>query len=339
MTFLSMAVLLALLQAPVPSRHRLDFEQRLAGSPWTQYRVPGVGTVTTYIARDATRKPVVVLLQGSGCVPLFTVDPDGTYHGTSLFDPLVSTRLSRFHFVMVEKRGVEPLRFRPDMTIEQRQQAFDDLDGHCTPSYEKNDTKTARVEDAATVIEAVRREPWAGDVLVVGHSEGSQVATGLVRALHSDTVQAVGLLSSSGPTQFFGMYVARGAGDPEVLRQTFDAMRRLEAANDDASYEGHPARRWKSYALDSTPLEDVRDSVVPLFVAHGGRERNRLAADLFVLEALRQQPHRSIRYVIVDDGDHGFETTTKGDRLPDVFDDFLGWALNRSRTTELVVMH
>lgn len=146
-------------------------------------------------------------------------------------------------------------------------------------------------------------------------------------------VAAGGLFSSAGPTQFYGGFETR-----ENLKSTFETMQMLQHAADDFMYEGHAARRWKSYALDTTPLEDVRESVVPLYVAHGEREQNLHAADLFVLEALRQQPTRPLRYVVIKDGDHGFDGSDDRGHFAQVFDDFLNWALNPKRATGVEVL-
>ena len=72
--------------------------------------------------------------------------------------------------------------------------------------------------------------------------------------------------------------------------------------------------------MDATPLDNVRDSTAPLYVAYGGREPNLHAGDLFVLEALRQQPTRPLRYVVVEDGDHGFSTSNGRAHFAEVFD-------------------
>jgi hypothetical protein len=96
---------------------------------------------------------------------------------------------------------------------------------------------------------------------------------------------------------------------------------------------------WKTYRLESTPLDDVRESMVPLFVAHGTRDGTILAPDLFVIEALRQRPTRSLRYVVLENGDHAFETAPGQSRIPEIFNDSLGWALDSGRTTGTAVLH
>ena len=112
----------------------------------------------------------------------------------------------------------------------------------------------------------------------------------------------------------------------------------LQRAEDDFMHEGLPARRWKTFWLDSTPMEDVRDSTVPLFVAQGSRDDSTLAADLFALEAIRQQPRRAIRYVVVERGDHAFETPDGKSHVSELFDDFVRWALDGKRQTSLATI-
>jgi hypothetical protein len=55
-------------------------------------------------------------------------------------------------------------------------------------------------------------------------------------------------------------------------------------------------------------------------------------ADLFVLEAIRQQPNRSLRYVVLENGDHAFEAAGQP-RIPEIFNDFLDWTLDSNRAT------
>lgn len=274
------------------------------------------------------------MLQGSGCIPLFTIDGDGTFHGTSIFDDLTAARSARFHFALVEKQGVAALQFTPGMTHEQKLEAFRRVEhGNCSATYFKNETKHVRVEDVASLIRVLAGQTWAQKVLLVGHSEGTRVAAGVVRQDRSQALTAAGLLSSA----TVGDFAANGA-DRDAFRKAFETIQMLQRADDDQMYEGHAARRWKSYTLDTTPLDDIRDSTLPLYIAHGGRERSILGADVFALEALRQQPGRPLRYVVVQDGDHAFASSDGHGHMAQVLDDFLGWALDPQRPTGPAVL-
>ncbi|HEY1307759.1 MAG TPA: alpha/beta hydrolase [Vicinamibacterales bacterium] len=306
---------------------------------WARFRATadGVGS-DVYIAHTDQPKPVVVLLHGSGCRPEFTVESDGSFHETSVFQDAIGAALDKVHIAVVEQRAVEPLVFSAGMRDEDKRAAYERAGRECSAQYFEQETKPARVADAVAAIEALRGQTWIRGVILAGHSEGTHVVTGVLRQMTGGAVDAAGLFASAGPIPFFGGYVARGAGDRELFKRTFDRVRMLQGADDDFVYQGLPARRWKTFWLDSTPIEDVRDSNVPLFVAQGSRDDTTIPADLFALEAIRQKPGRPIRYVVVDQGDHAFVTPDGHWHMAALFADFLSWALNPKRETSLDVL-
>jgi dipeptidyl aminopeptidase/acylaminoacyl peptidase len=103
-------------------------------------------------------------------------------------------------------------------------------------------------------------------------------------------------------------------------------------------YQGLPARRYKTFWLESTPIEDVRDSDVPLFVVQGTRDGTVLASDLFAMEAIRRKPNRPIRYVVVQGGDHAFGMPDGTSRVTALFADLLDWMLDPEKTTTTAVV-
>lgn len=301
---------------------------------WARYRVVHNGRgIDVYLAHDSQPKPLVIFLQGSGCTPLMTVDADGTFSDTSLFQDLIASRLSTVHVAMIDKRGVEPLRFSPGMTQQAKERAFERAGRECSAEYLQHVTKQERVDDVVATMAALAAQPWVRETILVGHSEGTHVTTGVLK--QTSSITAAGLFASAGPIPFYAGYVARGAGDRSRLQSIIDQIRTLQSAGDDVMYQGLPVRRWKTFWLESTPIDDVRDSAVPLFVAQGSRDDTTLAADLFALEAIRQQPRRSLRYVVVEQGDHAFETPDRKSHLAELFDDFLAWALDAGRQTSL----
>jgi pimeloyl-ACP methyl ester carboxylesterase len=306
---------------------------------WGKYQVVRDGrAIDAYLVHDDKPKPVVVLIQGSGCAPIMTQEADGALNDTSLFQELVATRSKDLHFALVEKQGVDLLRFSGSMSREQKLAAFKRATDACGQEFMQKATKQNRVSDVLAMVRALRRQPWVSNILLAGHSEGTQVAAGLVHAAEPKEIAAAGLLASAGPTQFFKAYLdgnAKGratTSDSNRLRALVDTIRTLQSSDDDFEYEGWPARRWKTYAIESTPLEDIRSSDVPLFVAQGTEDGSTIAADLFVLEAVRQRRSRPVRYVVVAKGDHGFDTPT-GTRLPALFDDFVRWSLDPAKKT------
>jgi pimeloyl-ACP methyl ester carboxylesterase len=317
----------------------LTLQVKPSSGHWALYRLTdGDNAFNVYVAHDSRPKPVVIFIHGSGCNPLITVEADGSLNDTSLFQDLVRPRLERFHFALVEKRGVEPLRFSPGMTRKQKVDAFEQAGRKCSGEYVQNVTKPSRVNDVVELVRALGSVPWAREIMLLGHSEGTHVATGVVRRLNASEITAVGLLASAGPLPFYSGYVAQSAGNTDSLREIVQRVRMLQQADDDLMYRGLPVRRWKTFWLDSTPIEDVRDSLTPIFVSQGSRDDTTLSADLFALEAIRQQPKRALRYVVVEQADHSFEMPDGRSRLAELFDDFAHWSLDPSRQTSIALL-
>jgi pimeloyl-ACP methyl ester carboxylesterase len=309
-----------------------------SGGAWTEYTIEGPARpVRVYLAHDDQPKPVVFLLQGSACYPSFTVDEHGAFHPTSLFQDVVAAERRRVHFAVVEKPGVAALEFEAGMTLEEKRRVFELARFRCTKEFYEHATKTVRVDDVRTAMTALAGQPWVSGFIVAGHSEGTHVATGVLESRPAEQVLAAGLFASAGPTSFWTGYVADGATRAGFER-TFNRIRMLQAADDGLMDQGLPARRWKTFAIESTSMDDVRESMVPLFVAHGTRDGTTLAPDLFVMEAIRQQPSRSLRYVVLENGDHGFETGPGQRRIVEIFNDFLDWALDPKRVTGTSVL-
>jgi len=314
-----------------------------AGTParpavWSEYPITANDrAISTLVMRTADPKPVVFLLQGSGCTPLFTVDSDGVFHSTSLFHEVTTERFNRFHFAQIQKHGVPPLRFTAGMTREEQVRVFERAQRDCSPEYLRHATKDVRVDDVIAAVRAVSIEPWAKGIVLAGHSEGTHVVTGVLRRIESGRIAAAALFASAGPIPFYGGYAASGGGNREGFARAFEEVQMLQNAPDDLMYRGHPGRRWKTYWLNSNPIDDVRDSSVPLFVTHGTRDGSILAPDLFVLEALRQQPKRPLRYVVLEGGDHDFQTPDDKSRLTDLIQDFLSWVELPNKPTGITV--
>jgi pimeloyl-ACP methyl ester carboxylesterase len=315
-----------------PARSTLT---RIEASPkpgWDKWRLErgALPKLDVYVARDGERRPLVVLIQGSKCYPLFSYrDRDGKRtlvtqlifgdEGDSLTDPKV-------HLAAVERRGLQSFGARPT----ERPQ--------CTDQFGAV-TKPDRVQDVADAVLALSRQPWVDGVLLVGHSEGADVASGVAKRL-KDEIKAVALLGGAGATQFFDFVAeAHQKGDWKQVGRAFGDLIWMTGGSANGRYNGLPIERWKTFAIDSTPLDDLRPLTVPVFVAQGGADGHASVegSDVMVLELLRDA-RRKVSYLVLPDDDHDFMSQrTHEDHRVKVLHDFIVWALDpdKQRSVEI----
>ncbi len=305
-----------------------------AWKPWTHWTLERTDQpqLDLYVAADQAPKPLLVMLQGSGCYPLFEVgapDAEGkTRRSSSLFYFAKAVRdVPSVHVLAIEKRGVRSFA------------GLDDQEPVCSAEYERGLSKADRITDVVDAIAAFASQPWVTQVLLLGHSEGADLATGVAKALGPGKLAAVGLLSSAGPTQLYDFVVFdRKSGNHRAVLDDFQKTLELLGSNPPDRFSGHSALRWKSYAVDSTPLQDMVGLEVPVFVAHGSKDENSPveSADLFVIELLRQNRKRSVYYFMVPDATHGFVGADGKDHAAEVIRRFVEWSVAPKKITAVV---
>jgi dienelactone hydrolase len=304
-------------EAPLPTASLVGptAVQPLEG--WRVERADGPA-IDVYVARDDVPKPLLVFVQGSKCLPLFMVSP-GRLVTTALPPDDVKAEMSRVHFAFVERRGLESFGPPPATAEEMHERA------RCTETH-GGVSKTERVDDVAAAIRALAPQPWVSSVSVVGHSEGADVAAGVGRAVGDELLEGVGLLAGAGITRFFDATVeARGRGDAAVKR-VFDDLLWITGPSAEGDYAGASITRQLTYAVDSTPLDDLRGLPLPVFVAAGSRDDKSPpeSADAFVTELLRERERR-VKYVILPDLDHGFTASDGSEHAREVLASVVDW--------------
>jgi pimeloyl-ACP methyl ester carboxylesterase len=294
-------------------------------SPWERWHLErdDAPALEVFVARDETPRPLVVLLQGSGCVPLFFETPGGA--GASLlFWREVAGGDHPVHFAAVEKRGVASFGPPP-------QGQPGTMEG-CSQAYVEGAVKPERVADVVDVVSALGDEPWVDGVLVAGHSEGAAVASGVAEVL-GERLVAVGLFSAAGPSQLVDFVVyAHRSGEADRVRDTFDDILTLTDPQAEGAWRGHDISRWQTFAVDTSPLEELRGKSVPVFVVHGSADESSPveSADAFVVELLREGPERPVFYLRLQEVGHGLIARGDENLRSLVLRRFISWALSES---------
>ncbi len=311
-----------------------ELKTPLAGwRKWTVER-PGMQTLDVYIAGDTTeKKPVLLLVTGSKCRPVFDVKENGKVNSPLFTTDASFYRKTGFITVVMERRGVKSFEPIPPEI------AAIDIRTRCRDDYGAL-SKFDRVKDLEDCVRALRREKWFGKLAILGHSEGVDVTTGLAKTLGDQDILALGLMAGASPSQFGDFILeARAQKDNIKAMAIFDDVIWLTSEKAEGKYGGYPLKRWRSYAIESTPMEDVRESMVPVFVANGSRDTHAPigGADTFVLELLRRQEKRNVLYLSIADLDHNFMDAKGNDLSLAVIKEFAAWALSSDKGRKVLM--
>jgi pimeloyl-ACP methyl ester carboxylesterase len=274
-----------------------------------------------------TSRPCIMLLHGSGCDSVFRKTDTGATVPL-LFDPLCGI-CDEWDVFFVEKRGVHFGQCSPP-------------DAACPASteYLKGASYEERVSDACRVMDRIvsGRGETDAPIIVIGSSEGSDVAVGLA-ARHVGPTH-VALLPPSAAHGLFDSLVGlrdelgRGLITAEQFREQYEwlvsTFREIFASpgSIDRSFWGHSYLRWSSFCSGSV-LKDLISIRVPVFLGIPSLDHCE-GADLAVGELVKHGKtnfavHHYVNY------DHGFFEHIAGRtecRHEVVLADILKWAGN-----------
>lgn len=275
--------------------------------------------ITLYLSKVTDKSaskslPLVVCVQGSGSQSVFQKVETGQGKVIASGGPeavVARDFRDQVRVLVVEKPGVEFLvqpkrpggaeesteEFRREFTLERWAEAI----------------------NAATLAVAKLDEIDSSKILVLGHSEGGQIACEV--AAVNPNVTHVAVMAGGGPTQLFDfLQLARSGAmynpnsTPQERVDTFLADWQ-KVLDDPMAYDkfilGHPHRRWTTFS-QSSPVEAILKSKAKVFIAQGTEDTNSLPASAEVLYAELLARGRNCKYVRVEGGDHGF--MTEGDQ-------------------------
>ena len=276
----------------------------------------------------ATKKPLLLWNEGSGANSVFTRWPQGLSGG--LFRYLAATFGDRYHVVAVEKRGVDFGQRAP--------QGSEDL--QASETYHEFATWEGRVGEACLVLDALLAHPNVDDehVLVLGHSEGGDVAAGI--AAVREEVTHVAVLSGAGGCQWAELMMlarqqgrAQGLSEEDVEAQVAALEADYRAIMEDPlsirkRFYGHAYRRWSSFGR-RPPVESLLAAQARIYLAIGTRDQAVPieSFDHAVVELMRHG-RTDVTVRRVPGADHGFATPDDVDQngILQALEEAVAWA-------------
>ena len=311
----------------LPAQKSFDDFPGLAGLTRTSLTDPESNRLDVLRYARAERGPAVVIVPGSLCAPLFAAlgqPPDVQAFATVPVLQAAERDALDAHLVYLERRNIVSLQTLASAPAFSVDEIF-----RLSPCSEHNGglTLEQRVADVRLQLQWLKRQDGIEALHLVGVSEGADVVAA-VAAADPGLADSLMLIGGAGPSQFadFAAF-ARGRNDVHGVREAFADLDRFLAAAAPAQYKGYDARRWQSFALQTSALDSLAASTVPVFIAHGDRDTSVpiASADLAAVELMRKQPQRAIFYWSVVDGDHMLKTPVAR-RLPEILRHYVAWA-------------
>jgi len=248
--------------------------------------------VRYYLSKPAQKAPLVLLIQGSGCVPNFiglgTADVKATLPGW-----MYLARQGRYALMAIDK---------PYQSDAPQQGPWGSAIG-CAGEFNQHfsydtwlSTLTRALRHALS-----RPEVDARRVLVIGTSEGAQMAASLAHAVAE--VQNVALVSGGGPTQLFDFAAAIHGGkgsDEDKLNslQELDASFSAISADPRSTttfFMGHPYLRWSSF-LPHTEAEALASTHARVYLVNGMQDSSVPILSAEVLYAQLRAQGRDVQF-------------------------------------------
>lgn len=215
---------------------------------------------------------LVVIMQGSGCDP------------TAKNGSLALTRIvfSDFAALMVDKYGVN----QNDNVIE------GDEEGVCPLEYYANNTNSQRVIDYVKILSSLSSaEWWNGQLVVLGGSEGGEIAAQVSAKMHP---QAVVLISTGGGTTFGEAVRESNRQEMEKNEVPRDQWPEVDAIfsrarenPQSAQVEGGYSYKYWADSIDRRTVDEMLKIAAPILLIHGTSDTSeplytaRAAVDIF----------------------------------------------------------
>ena len=319
--FVPLRAVIAIAGLVVLPSFQLLAAEMVGDTPFERRHVPDASgrDVTYYMSRPkAAKAPILLMIQGSGCVPV--VNQSGGQIYSTVFGMFPFGAEGRFTVIAVEKPH----------SGQEKGQAAGSARG-CSAAFNEDFTAESWLAALQAALADARREAWVDRTrtLVIGVSEGGVMAALL--ASHDPLVTDVVSMGGSGTTQLFDFI-------ENAYRHCFDASlclddldKQLAAIRSDPQSStqlawGHPYKRWTSFfAVD--PSEELLKSKARVYWALGTADESVPPASQEVAIAKLMAAGRDVTarrvpnaaHSLMQPGAHGYEDLDKEMRA------VLGW--------------
>lgn len=309
----------------------------VAGTSFFRCETPATPPVRYYLAPSPDGpRPLLVVIQGSGCGPVFEARADGLA-ATAGQDLLFKLAAGRFAVLIVEKPGVAP----ESPAIQEHGTAAE-----ASPEFLRLHSLPAWVRAVSSAIDAARADPQVdgrASVRVLGVSEGAITAARLAR--HRPDVGHVAFISGFGCNQWDDMLIiarrealtaagstttsseAWATAVQESLARTEAGLRDVAARPDSTElFEGQTHLFWSTFGL-ACPADDLARARAAVLVAYGTEDEQVDADGVEAIRAACIEAGKPITVLPVLGGDHSLNTpgARPFQNLLGVFRESLDW--------------
>lgn len=276
------------------------------------------------LSRPGHKAPLVLYIQGSGCVPPF-VGLGTPNRASTIFTWAPLAAQHRYAVMAVDKP------YQPEQAPTSGQPGIATA---CPPAFNAHFSYDSWLATLKAALRHAFTQPDvdASRVLVVGISEGAAMAAGLARAMPEVTHVAL-IGGPPGTTQLYDFIVHAYAGagsDEDKLRRlheldaTVDAIA-ADPRNTDKFFAGHTYLRWSSFFAQSHG-EDLAQSKARIYMVDGMQDASVPILSSEVAYARLRGLGRDVTLRRIPNADHGL--TAPGQNWQDVqkeYDAVISW--------------
>jgi pimeloyl-ACP methyl ester carboxylesterase len=304
-----------------------------------QHKKLGKVEFCTFKSSITTKKPLLIFIHGSGNEPTFCYQPDlKTYAWKGFLE--IEQYKDQFHVICVSKPGIplfdtvqkDPVNFQTSYPL--------------NDEFIKRYSLEWRAEAASLIInEAIKRLPVdKSKILVIGHSQGGQVAPKV--AVLNKKVTHVVLLNSNSLNHLYDFVLQERLsafkGEQSFVQtqanidNLFADYQRIFADPESRTKRWNEETyfRWASFS-DETPLENMLQLKIPIYVITGGKDlwgSFVMNTDYVQIEFLRYRK-TNLTYKVYPNANHFLqdEITENGQSKtinikPEIFAEIMKWA-------------